>query len=157
METHDIQELLTEQPFFQGLGEEAIAFISGCGSIVQIEANQFIFREAEPAEFFYVLRSGRVALEIHGPEQGSLVLDVLGEGDIVGASWLFPPYRWELDARAVEPVRAVRLDATCLRAKCEDDPRLGFELMKRLAEIMRGRMQSARMRLLDLYGHAGAR
>ena len=68
---------------------------------------------------------------------------------------MFPPYRWELDARALDQISAVRLDAACLRAKCEEDQRLGFELMKRLAEIMRRRMQSARMRLLDLYGHAG--
>ena len=155
METREIRELLTEHAFFQGLGEEAIAFIAGCGSIVHVEADRFLFREGDPADYFYVIRSGRVALEVHGPERGALVLDVIGEGDIAGASWLFPPYRWELDARAVVQISAVRLDAACLRAKCEEDRRLGFELMKRLAEIMRRRMQSARMRLLDLYGHAG--
>lgn len=156
MAIRDIRELLKEQAFFQGLGEETIAFISGCGSNVHFEADRFIFHEGEPADFFYVIRSGRVALEVHGADRGSLVLDIVGEGDIVGASWLFPPYRWEFDARAVEEVSAVRLDATCLRAKCEEDPRLGYEMMKRVAEIMRRRMQSARMRLLDLYGHGRA-
>jgi len=155
METRDIPGLLRDHAFFRGLDDKTIDFIAGCGSIVHVDADQFIFREGEPADYFYVIRSGRVALEVHGPEQGSLVLDVIGEGDIAGASWLFPPYRWELDARAVEKMGAVRLDAACLRAKCEEDQRLGFELMKRLAEIMRSRMQSARMRLLDLYGHAG--
>ena len=84
------------------------------------------------------------------------MLDTAREGEIVGVSWLFPPYRWEFDAQAMEPVRAVSLDAVCLRAKCDQDPRLGYELMKRLAEVLRRRMQSARMRLLDLYGTARA-
>ena len=72
-------------------------------------------------------------------------------------SWLFPPYRWQFDGRAVEPIRAIRLDGACLRGKCEADPRLGFELMKRFAAIMQRRMRSARLRLVDLYGGARAR
>lgn len=154
MTTRGIGDLLKTHAFFEGLGDEAIEFIAGCGSNVVFEPDNYIFREDDPADFFYVIRSGRVAIEVHGPERGALVLDVVGESQIVGASWLFPPYRWEFDARAVEEVRAVRLDATCLRAKCEEDHTLGFELMKRVAEIMRQRMHSARMRLVDLYGRA---
>src|SRR3990172_3276327 len=107
MTTRGIGDLLKAHKFFEGLSEEAIAFIEGCGSNVVFEPDEYIFREGAPADFFYLIRSGRVALEVHAPERGALVLDVVGESEIVGASWLFPPYRWEFDARAVEEVRAV--------------------------------------------------
>lgn len=154
MTTHDIRELLQAHDFFRGLDPDAIAFIAGCGSNVAFKPDQFLFREGEAADQLYVVRAGRVALEISAPDRGSIVIDAVDDGGIVGASWLFPPYRWELDARAMERTNAVRLDATCLRDKCEQDPRLGYELMKRFAEVIRRRMQSARLRLLDLYGHA---
>ena len=157
MTTRDIRDLIVEHSFFAGLGEGAIALIAGCGTLAHFEADGFIFRANDPADYFYVIRSGRVALEVHGPEKGAIVLDVIGQGEIVGASWLFPPYRWELDARVLDDVGAVRFDATCLRGKCDEDPQLGYELMKRLAEIMRRRMNSARMRLLDMYGNVGVR
>lgn len=154
METRDIRALLARHEFFRDIGPEAVAFIAGCGTNVSFDAGQYLFREGDPADHCYVIRTGRVALEIYGAERGSLMLDSVTEGDLVGTSWLFPPYRWELDARAVEPVRAVQLNAGCLRAKCDQDPALGYELMKRLAQVWRRRMQSARLRLLDLYGHA---
>ena len=156
MDSHDIRELLQSHEFFRDLDPEAMALIAGCGLNVHFDTDEYLFREGEPADHFFVLRSGRVALETHGPDRGPLVLDTAREGEIVGVSWLFPPYRWDFDAQAMEPVRAVSLDAVCLRAKCDQDPRLGYELMKRLAEVLRRRMQSARMRLLDLYGAARA-
>lgn len=156
MATHDVQELVGGHEFFRGLDPEIVAFIAGCGTNAHFDVDQYLFREGESAEHFFMIRAGRVALEIYGSDRGPLVLDSVAEGGIVGTSWLFPPYRWELDARAVEPVRAVQFDAGCLRAKCEADPRLGYELMKRLAGEWRQRMQSARLRLLDLYSHARA-
>lgn len=153
METHDIRELLQNHEFFRDLDPEAVAFIAGCGKNVRFDPDQYLFREGEPADHCYVIRAGRVALEIYGSERGPLILDSVPEGGIVGASWLCPPYRWELDARAMDLVRAVQLDAVCLRAKCDEDTRLGYQLMKRFAEVWRSRLHSARLRLLDLYGH----
>jgi hypothetical protein len=95
-----------------------------------------------------------VALETFVPGRGPLVIDTVGPGQLLGASWLVPPYRWMFDGRTVEAVRAVALDGACIRAKCEDDTGLGFELMKRVAVVIQSRLQSARLRLLDLYGAA---
>jgi CRP-like cAMP-binding protein len=156
MPVHDIRELLQHHEFFRGLDSEAVEFIAGCGANVVFSADEYLFREGESADYFFLVRTGRVALEVYGAERGPMMLDTVGEGGIVGASWLFPPYRWEFDARATSPVHAVRLDAVCLRDKCDRDPSLGYELMKRLAQVWRTRMQSARMRLLDLYGHTRA-
>ena len=97
-----------------------------------------------------------VALEVFTPTRGPVVIETLGPGEVLGWSWLFPPYRWHFDAQAVEPVRAVALDGGCLRGKCEEDPRLGYELTRRFAAIMMDRLQATRLRLLDVYCNADA-
>ncbi|HZD66607.1 MAG TPA: hypothetical protein VE152_10970, partial [Acidimicrobiales bacterium] len=84
---------------------------------------------------------------------GPLAVETLGPGEVVGLSWLLPPYRWQWDARAIEPVGAVAVDAACLRATCDRDPRLGYELMKRFALVMEARLHRARLKGLDLYAH----
>ncbi len=96
-------------------------------------------------------------MEIHLPQGGSLVLDTIGPGEVLGWSWLFPPYRWHFDARAVDDVRAIALDGACLRGKCEQDPQLGFELVRRFAQLVLDRLQSTRLRLVDLYGETTGR
>ena len=147
-----IADLLAESEFLAGLDPEAVAFIAGCGQNVHFDADEYVFREGGSADRFYILREGRVALETFVPGRGPLVIDTVGAHQLLGASWLVPPYRWMFDGRAVEPVRAVALDGACIRAKCEDDTKLGFELMKRVAVVIQSRLQSARLRLLDLYG-----
>jgi CRP/FNR family transcriptional regulator, cyclic AMP receptor protein len=156
MATADIAALLRDHAFFADLDDEALAFVAGCCVNVRFDAGEYVFREGEPADSFYVLRAGRAAIEIGSPDRGTLVIDTVGEGEVVGISWLAPPYRTQFDVRAVELVRAISVDATCLRAKCDEDPRLGYLLMQRIAGIMRQRLQSARIRLLDLYSHASA-
>ena len=155
MRSRGIPDLLRHHPFFAGLDEAALAFIAGCCANVRFEASQHVFREGEPADAFYVVRAGRVAIEVVAPARGGLVIDSVGAGEVLGFSWLFPPYRCQFDARALEPVRAVSVDAICLRAKCDEDPGLGYVLMQRIAGVMRQRLQSARLRLLDLYAPAG--
>lgn len=151
-----IGDLLADHPFFGGLPSDAIDLIAGCGRNVHFEADAQIIVESEPADVFYVLRSGKVALEVNAPRGGPLVIETIGPGEILGVSWLVEPYRWTFDARAVEPVSAVELDAACLRDKCDADPVLGYELLKRFARLMRVRLQATRLQLMDLYGnHAG--
>ncbi len=147
-----IADLLAEQPTFAGLPMDALELIAGCGVNTGFEAGQYLLREGDPADSFFVLRSGRVALEMSAPPRGVLVIETFGGGDVVGWSWLFPPYRWHFDAVALEPVRAVALDGACLRGKCEEDPTFGFELTRRFAHLLVGRLQATRVRLLDLYG-----
>jgi CRP-like cAMP-binding protein len=143
--------LLREHPFFSGLDEPYIEFIAGCGRNVVFEPGAYLFREGDEADQVFIVRRGRVALEINAPGRGAVVLDSSEAGEVIGFSWLFPPYRWQFDGRALEPVRAVALDGVCLRGKCEEDPKLGYELMRRFASILLRRMQSARLRLIDMY------
>jgi CRP-like cAMP-binding protein len=147
-----IETLLAGQPFFAGLDAEALTLIAGCARNVHVGSGEHLFREGEPADTFYLLRRGRVALELHDPRGGTLVVDTADEGDVVGWSWLVPPYRWVFDARAVTEVSAVAFDGVCLRGKCDDDPRIGYALMQRVTHVMLQRLQAARIRLLNLYG-----
>ncbi len=147
-----LSEYLPEHPFFAGLDPAAMDLIVGCARNVGFRADDVLFSTGEPANTFYVIRSGRVALEVSSPHQGPLRIASMDDGDVVGWSWLVPPHRWMFDARATSPIRAVAIDGACLRGKCAEDPELGYALMARVAHVMYERLQDARMRLLDLYG-----
>ncbi len=115
-------------------------------------AGRYLFHEGEPADVLYLVRRGRVALDVHAPGAPAHRLDTVEAGDVLGWSWLVPPYRWFFDARAVDDVQVVVVDAVRLRAACEADPVCGYAVMRRAAEVMYRRLQAARVRLLDLYG-----
>jgi CRP-like cAMP-binding protein len=99
----------------------------------------------------YLLQRGRVALSAHAPGKGHLLVQTLGPGEVLGLSWLFPPFQWQFDARAVELVEAISLDGACVRAKLDDDPALGYQVLKRMTPVILERLQQTRLRLLDLY------
>ncbi|MBI2212619.1 MAG: cyclic nucleotide-binding domain-containing protein [Acidobacteria bacterium] len=146
-----IEKLLKEHPFFEGIDAADLATIAGCGANVRFEVGEFICREGEEANCFYAIRAGRVALELSAGN-GDIVIQTLDQNDIFGWSWLIPPYRWAFDARAVEVVRAVRFDCSCLRAKCDGDPRMGYDFMKRFAKVIVDRLEAMRLQILDMYG-----
>ncbi len=152
-----IEQLLAENPFFEGLDDATLATIAGCAQNVHLGEGERLFQADDVADQCLVLRTGRVALEIVDSAGHGMIVDTIQAGDLVGLAWLVPPYRWDLDARAVEPVNAVAFDATCLRTKCDNDPRVGYLLMQRVAATMHERIRSARVRLLDVYGVPGAR
>lgn len=150
MET--LERILSQHSFFKELGEEYLKLVTGCSSNVRFEQDQFIFREGAQANHFYLIREGRVALQLFSPERGHITIDTLGEGDILGWSWLVPPYTWHFDAKALDLTRAIALDGKCLRQKCEADHNLGYEVLKRFSNIMAQRLDSTRLQLMDLYG-----
>ena len=146
-----LERIVREHPFFSGMKEEFLELISGCAKNVRFEAGQYMFNEGQPADQFYLLRSGRVALQISAPER-TLTVQTVGEDEIVGASWLVAPYRWGFDAKALELTRAIAMDAACLRGKCEGDHDLGYEMMKRFMPILIQRLHATRLQILDVYG-----
>jgi CRP-like cAMP-binding protein len=150
----DIDALLGEHPFFAGMTDSWRALIAGCGRNVHFNAGQLLGKTGDPANEFFAIRHGRVSIELHAPGRGPLILQTVEAGEIVGWSWLFPPYLWTFDLRAVDQVRAIGFDGECLRAKCERDPAMGYDFMKRFAQVFMRRLQAARLQLLDLYGSA---
>jgi CRP/FNR family cyclic AMP-dependent transcriptional regulator len=155
MET--LEPILREHAFLRGLDPGYLTLLVGCATNVRFGAGEYLFREGDAADHFFLVRDGRVAIEIAGAPRGSIVVETVDPGDVVGFSWLFEPYRYQFDARAVEPTRAIALDGVCLRGKCEEDPSLGYDLTKRFARVFVGRLRATRVQLLDVYGHADAR
>ncbi len=145
-------DLATGITLFAGLEDRHLELVAGCARLAHFPAGAFLCREGRPADALYVLRSGRVTLEVAAPEHGPIVVQTLTEGDTLGWSWLFPPYRWHLDAVAREPVAALAFDAACLRAKSERDHELGYQLMRRFSQLMLQRLMATRLQLLDVYG-----
>jgi len=146
-----LEPILAEHPFLKGLDPQYLKLLVGCASNVRFNAGQFIFREGEEANQFYMIRQGKVALEILAAERGPITLQTVGEGDVLGWSWLIPPYRWRFDALALELTRAIALDGKCLRQKSEEDHNLGYELLKRFSTIIVERLEATRLQLLDVY------
>ena len=148
-----IADAILEYELFGGLQPRHQQLIAGCGRFVRFPAGIIIFREGQPADQFFALRQGSVALEVASPERVSIVIQTLGPGDTLGWSWLFPPYRWSLDAVAREPVAAISFDGLCLRGKCDADHELGYQLMARFAHLMLRQLMATRLQLLDVYAH----
>jgi CRP/FNR family transcriptional regulator, cyclic AMP receptor protein len=148
-----LDAVVLDAPVFAGLEAAHAEQLAGCARTAGWEQGEMLFREGDPADVFYVLRRGRVALELFVPHRGSLTVETIEPGDVVGWSWLFPPYRWHFDGRAVVQVRAIAVDGACLRRKCDDDPELGYDLMRRFSQVMLERLQATRLRLADVYGN----
>ena len=147
-----IADLVGEVPVLAGLPPAHLELVAGCAQNTHFDPGAYVFREGDTADRFYAIRHGAVALEIHVPARESVIIETLHEGDLLGWSWLFPPYRWSFDARATTGVSAIAFDGACLRGKCEDDHDLGYELMRRIAQVIIERLQATRLRLLDVYG-----
>jgi CRP/FNR family transcriptional regulator, cyclic AMP receptor protein len=148
-----LEPLLRRHEFFAGLDPQYLALLTGCAANVTFADGAFLFRQGTPAEKFFLITGGTVALEIAAP--GHVVtVQTLGEGEVAGFSWLMGPHQWQFDGRAVTKVRAIEMDGACLRAKCEADPRLGFDLMRRFASVAMRRLQATRLQIMDVYGHA---
>jgi CRP-like cAMP-binding protein len=148
----DLEHILAGHRFFANFPDKYSALITGCAKNHVFEAGHYVIRESDHAAEFYLIRHGRMALEISSPPRPPIVFETLGEGDVVGSSWLVPPYRWVFDVRAVEQTRAIGIDAECLRNKCEADHDLGYEMMKLFMPLLVSRLNATRLQILDVYG-----
>jgi CRP-like cAMP-binding protein len=151
-----LDQLIAQAPMFAGLESAQLELIAGCARNEHVDAQTLLMREGDPADRFFLIRRGVVALEVNAPGRGPLVIETLDPGDMVGWSWLFAPYRWQLDGRALESCELIAFDGVCLRGKCEADHELGYQLMSRFAANLVERLQATRLQLLDVYGHASA-
>lgn len=152
MRIQTLEPIISQHPFFQDLEPAHLQFVVECAANIRVKAGVFLFREGEPANQFYLIRHGRVALQIFIPGAGPTTFVTLEAGEVLGWSWLFPPYRWHFDARAVELTRAITFEGECLRAKCDADPKLGYILMQRFSRILTQRLLATQQQLLVMYG-----
>lgn len=138
-------------PFLAGMKHDQLVYLTDCAMPVQFKKGEVIFREGELANRFYLIETGKVILESNGGMSDPVIIDTIGAGDLLGWSWMFPPYTWHFTARAVEPVTAIFFYGTILREYCERDHSLGYELLKRMSAVMIRRMQSARKKMLAVH------
>ena len=147
MEKKSLKAALAKYAFFKGLQAPHLEVLAGCAANARFRAGQYMFREGELAERFYLIRQGQVAVELPTAPR-NVIVQTLGPNEVLGWSWLTPPYRWHLAARAVEPVLALSFDAKCIRGKFERDPVLGYEFYKRFSLVTARRLEETLLQLL---------
>lgn len=152
MRIHGLEDILAEHPVFCAFDKATLEFLAGCARNEHFRAGERIFAEGDPAEKVFLLRQGDVAVEIATPERSPIIVETLHAGDVLGWAWMVPPYRHMSDARALSEVRAVSLGATCTRAKCDENPVLGYQMFQHLLPHMAARVRVLRLQLLDMYG-----
>jgi CRP-like cAMP-binding protein len=144
---------LVLHPFFGDLPAGPLRRLAVHGRPMMRHTGHRLFREEGPADRFWLLRSGVVALDFHVPGRGDVVIERVGAGNVVGWSWLLPPYRWTLGAIVAEDCHAIEFDAVRVRSLISEDPDLGRELTARFLAVMGSRLQAARHRLVELYAY----
>jgi CRP-like cAMP-binding protein len=143
-----VETVLAEHPFLKGLKPEHLRLLADNAMRIQYQLGELIFREGDPANRFYLIERGQVVLESSRRDESAAVIETIGPGDVLGWSWLVPPYYWHFDARATQPTTAIFLYGTRLREQYRQDHDLGYEMMKRMTQVIIHRLQTTRKRLL---------
>ncbi len=139
-----IEKRISEHSFFRSMAPAHLGLVTKSATEAKFETNQIIFHEKEPADRFFLIESGRVALGWHTPEGKMVLVQTLGPGEVIGWSWLFPPFIWHFQARATEPTSTVVLDGGHLLVAAEENPQFGYDLMRRIAQMVITRLQASR-------------
>ena len=144
-------EALAAHPFLAGMDADRLAALADLAVPVRLPAGTRLFTEGGAAERFWLIESGQVALDIQLPGRGAVLVETLGAGQVLGWSWLEPPYRWHFGAATRATTDAFEFDADAVRERCDVDPALGYALLRRFLPVVVNRLQASRIRLLDLY------
>ena len=144
-------DILAHHSFFQDINPKHLEWLDQIATNASFEKGEYIFREGQNASHFYLLLHGKVALEVDQSYDKPIVIQTLGEDEALGWSWLYPPFRWHFDARAVQETRVISLEAEPLRQKCGEDLEFGYQIMKRVSRIMLQRLQATRLQLLNIH------
>lgn len=140
---------LGEEPFLRGMRGADLARLATAAHSVRFPEGRRVLTESAPAERFWLVRTGAVAVDLRLPDGGTTVVDTLGPGSVLGWSWMLRPHEWRFGAVARTPVEAVEFDGRLVRALCAMDPSLGYELTRRFAEVIADRLHATRLRLIE--------
>ena len=147
---------LGEHPFLRGMPDRYLAVLSRACWVAPVRTGVRLFGEGDPAHRFWLIKSGHIALDVHWPGSPRFIVETLGEGDLLGLSWLVPPYEWQFGATAVQDCMTYQMNADAVRAACEADPGLGYQVLRRAMSAASSRLHATRIRMLDLYAAPGA-
>lgn len=143
------QAFIKAHPLFQGLDPSATEWLASCAKVMHYAAGDFLLRTGKPADHLFLIVRGRVSIEATPADRGAIIIQTLADGDTVGWSWMLPPYTWNLDARALEPVEAIAIDARQLRSRLETDHAMAAKLYRRFSEVMLQRIHGLRKQLYE--------
>jgi len=149
MEIHSLQPMLREYPFFQGMDERLLEILVGCATNLRYDEGQYVFRQNQPATHMFFLRQGEIVLELEADDRSVVAIETLNAGDVFGWSWMFGLNNWKFDARATSLTRVIAMDAECISVRCEESAELGYELMRRIAQVAVDRLQATREILIQ--------
>ncbi len=155
MSANEVEGFLSRLDFFAGLDPESIAFLATTARAVRLEAGTVLFRHGEEAVSFYLIVSGRVIVDIPAIEGPNIEIQHLGDGELLGWSWLISPYKWSFQARALEQTEVLEFDGQRVREQCEADPAFGYDMCKRFSALMAARLEAARRVLMDQWSPPG--
>jgi len=150
-----IAEYLSAHEFFSELSEDVLKFLCECASAREIKKEQILFRQGERADKFYVIRNGRISVQIPALMGPTLEIQALGQDQVLGWSWLISPYQWNFQAKAEEDSELLEFDGTAVLARCEQEPKFGYELLKKFAALMSERLDAARQKMMDQWNPVG--
>ena len=152
MQIKELQTILHEHQFMADIDPKHVEKIAEHSSLKIFKMGDYLSRRGDPADCFYLIRNGVVAIEVFHPAKGPLTVETLDAGNVLGWAWLVPPYKWSFDARAMELTRGICIHADWLRKYCEQDHDVGYLIVKRFMLVMAERLEATRIQLLDLYG-----
>ncbi len=147
-EVQGLRMLLKQHPFFKGLDAETYELLDGCGANEVFNEGDMVFREGQPADKLYLIRVGEVDLQHGGPGGDITPIQTLRDGDVLGWSWLVPPYSWRFSAQAKKRTRLISLDANCLRNKCDENHDVGYAIAMRIATVVLDRLTALRLKMV---------
>jgi CRP/FNR family transcriptional regulator, cyclic AMP receptor protein len=147
---------LSAHPFLHGMSANQLGVLAEAACDVRFPARYRLFEDGDNAIRFWLIQSGHVLLDLHIPGEGPVVIESIGMGELIGWSWLFPPYKWAFGAVAATPVEAFEFDAPAVRALCAADPELGYELNQRITRVLARRLRATRIRLMARSGYSAA-
>ena len=147
------EQYLGAHAFFEGIAKQYLAILGERTVHANFSGGEFLFHAGTPANQFYLVQHGKVALQLSAPGMRTSIMQTIGDNEVIGWSWFFPPYQWHFDAKALVPTRTLALDGEWLRQMCEEDHELGYLIMKRVANVLVERLQNARLQMLDFYGN----
>ncbi len=155
MTGQSIESYLATHDFFSELDERSKKFLADSAVVRELNAGDVLFRQGESADKFYLLRSGEVSVQVPALMGPALQIQKLREDQILGWSWLIPPYRWNFQALALEDAVVLEFDGSIILARCEQDPSFGYQLLKLFAALMSERLDAARQKMMDQWDPPG--
>lgn len=155
MNRQQIENYLSTHAFFDGLDDSFIKFLASSARVLQVKKGGALFHQGEHADKFYLLRSGQVSVQVPALMGPALEMQTVGEDQLLGWSWLIPPYQWNFLARAAEDSDLLEFDGSAILAYCEEDSKFGYELLKRFAALMSERLNAARQKMMDQWDPPG--